>query len=191
MEAKSNPRVVYVNDQKDNLIVFEAELLDTWKLKCFLNAAQALKDVKAYDPAIVIANLTMGRMDGVDFLLKAKEVVPLAIRIVICEHSEEPLLLSAIRYAQLFDYIKKPFDREEIRIRLSKALVQYETNVSHQNKEVVAQKVNASVHVENQKLKKLIHAKNSEIEKLKSDYQSLKSSLNDLVGGIEQKKLAA
>src|SRR5690606_38219074 len=56
------------------------------------------------------------------FLEIAKKVVPHAIRIIVTGYSDEDLVVESVRKAQVFDYIRKPWDPTELENSLRKAL---------------------------------------------------------------------
>jgi response regulator RpfG family c-di-GMP phosphodiesterase len=179
---KNRSKLVYVDDQRDNLVVFEAQVSENWEIRCYLHAADALKDLAEFSPAIILSDMKMGKMNGVEFLLKGKELVPCAVRMVISGYSDEELMVASVRYAQIFDYVRKPYDPEDVEVRLHKALSQYEENIRIQSERTSFEKVNSSLSLENQKLKELVHYKNDELGKLKLEYEELKKRLTNLAG---------
>lgn len=118
---KAKPRLVYVDDQKENLVTFEAHLSEDWEIKSYLRAIDALNELSEFKPAIILSDMRMGQINGVEFLLKSKEILPNAVRIIITGYADEQLLIAAVRYAQVFDYIQKPYDAKDLEVRLQKA----------------------------------------------------------------------
>jgi response regulator RpfG family c-di-GMP phosphodiesterase len=177
-------RMVYVDDQRDNLIVFEAQVAEHWDIKCYFHTSDALREIKEYNPAIILSDMKMGKVNGVDFLLRAKDIVPNAVRIVISGYSDEELMLAAIRYAQIFDFIRKPYDANDVEARLQKALVQYDENVKTEAALKAMQNYDKLLGNENSQLKHLVDIKNQKIAQLESELTELNKNLRLLVGNV-------
>lgn len=85
------------------------------------NGQDALELIKASNPDIVLTDMRMPLMDGKMLLRKLQEDFPNIKIIVISGYSDFEYLQEAIS-AQAADYILKPFNREEIRKALKKAM---------------------------------------------------------------------
>ena len=177
---KPNNRLVYVDDQKDNLIVFEAHVSDSWEIRCYANAADALKELKQFDPAIILSDMKMGRMTGVEFLRQGKEILPRAVRMIITGYSSENLIIDSIRYAQVFDYIIKPYDHTDVDNRLQKARAQYEENLLQTFEKSQFEKTIEKLSTENRMLKDLVHTKDRNIEALKIKLNDFEKRITEI-----------
>jgi DNA-binding NtrC family response regulator len=103
--------------------------------------------------------------------------VPNAVRLILTGYSDEELMISAIRYAYIFDYIRKPYDPDDVQIRLEKALNQYQENIKRAREEHSSQKAYNMVKGENEKLKSILLGKNIELEALKKEHSDLKQNI--------------
>src|SRR4051812_12257675 len=108
-EKEIKRRLIYLDDQKENLTVFEGQIGDQWEIKTYLHPGDALRELKNFNPVHIVSDMRMGKVTGVEFLRQTMDVLPHAIRIIITGYSDENLMVSAIRYAQIFDYIQKPY----------------------------------------------------------------------------------
>jgi FixJ family two-component response regulator len=116
------PLLYYIDDEPHNLVVFEAAMPDTWTVKTFDSAAQALTSIVGDQPLLIVTDQRMPQMNGVQFLELAKSLVPNAVRIIVTGYSDEDLVVESVRRAQIFDYIKKPWDVEDLLKSLNRAL---------------------------------------------------------------------
>jgi two-component system response regulator HydG len=92
---------------------------------------EGLEKVDAGDYQVVVSDIQMPRMSGLDLLKKIKErPLPQPKVIVITAHGSERHAVEAIR-AGAFDYFKKPFELEEMM-----AVVRRATESVHLNAEV-------------------------------------------------------
>lgn len=83
------------------------------------NALESLRDV-TYDA--VISDLRMPAVDGLDFLRRAMELQPDAIRIVISGYGDLPSAIAAINDIGVFRFVAKPWDDAELQHTLALAL---------------------------------------------------------------------
>ena len=116
------PVLLYVDDEPQNLVVFEAALPEDWQVHTFTSAAQALEKIDALQPQVIVSDQRMPGMSGVQFLEIAKKIVPHAVRIIVTGYSDEDLIVESVRKAQIFDYIRKPWDVDDLLASLQRAL---------------------------------------------------------------------
>jgi two-component system response regulator AtoC len=83
------------------------------------NGFQALEIIKKEKPGIVIADLVMPGMDGIELLKKAKKISPNIEVIIITAYGSIPTAITAIREGA-YDYIEKPFCPERAELVLEK-----------------------------------------------------------------------
>ncbi|MBY0470713.1 response regulator [bacterium] len=122
------PVIFYIDDEPHNLTVFEASLPDTWEIKTFDTPYAALAALKDAKPWILVSDQRMPGMNGVTFLQQAKEIVPEAVRIIVTGYSDENLVVESVRKAQIYDYIRKPWDVDELEQALTRAIDYYKAN---------------------------------------------------------------
>jgi CheY-like chemotaxis protein len=106
---KGLPVVVYVDDEPDNIMVTKASLEDWFEVIGFQSPVDALKELPNIKPEIVLSDLRMPLMTGVEFLELVQQVYPRAVRVIISGNSDENSVIAAIRRAKVFDFVKKPF----------------------------------------------------------------------------------
>jgi FixJ family two-component response regulator len=128
------PIIFYVDDEPMNLTVFEAGLPADWDIRTFDNPATALAEMRQIKPWVVVSDQRMPGMKGVDFLDKVRQISPESVRIIATGFSDEQLIIESVRRAKIFDYIRKPWDSDDLQSRLELAIQQYRiTNLPQQN----------------------------------------------------------
>jgi len=80
---------------------------------------QALEILEKEELGIVIADLVMPGMDGIELMKRAKEIVPNVEVIIITAYGSIPTAISAIREGA-YDYIEKPFCPERAELLIEK-----------------------------------------------------------------------
>lgn len=85
------------------------------------NGEEALKVFRKEEPDLVILDLKMPKMNGIEVLRNIKETNPEIPVIMITAHGSTDVAVEAMKIGAL-DYISKPFDIEELRVIIRKAL---------------------------------------------------------------------
>jgi two-component system response regulator HydG len=115
-------RILIVDDQKNMRATLAIMLRnaghDAAEAKDGADAYQAIDD-EAYD--LVITDLRMGKVDGMDVLRRVREASPLTEVIVMTAYGTIESAVEAMRLGA-WDYIQKPFTDDELLVKIDKAL---------------------------------------------------------------------
>ena len=121
-----NPRhptsTVLIADDEANLRKVLRALLEREGYRCLVVAdgRAALEAVTAGGVDILITDLKMPKMGGIELLEAVKGLEPDLPVIVITAHGTVDTAVSALKLGA-FDYITKPFDRDELKLAVTKA----------------------------------------------------------------------
>lgn len=113
-DLSTAPLVLYVDDERPNRIVFEASLKTEFRIKSVPDAKTALECLQGEDAAVLVTDIRMPEMDGLELLRQVKEKHPRTVRMVITAFSDIDPILTAINEGLVARYIIKPFDRDEV-----------------------------------------------------------------------------
>ena len=86
----------------------------------------ALKDLSwssSVQPDIVITDIRMPGMDGLDFIERARELNPEIVFVIISGYSDFDFAKRAIKYG-VSDYLLKPIDEAELRSNLANIIIE-------------------------------------------------------------------
>lgn len=139
------PLIIYVDDEPINLTVFEAAMPEEWEIQVFESPLQALDALTTLNPCIVVSDQKMPGMVGVNFLEIVKRTHPSAKRVIVTGYSEEDLVVDSIRKAGVHDYIRKPWDVEDLVHRLKSVMETYNLEKELFEKNSLLQKQNAEL----------------------------------------------
>jgi len=162
------PVILYVDDEPMNLTVFEAAMPENFEVWTFDNAKSALDKINELNPWIVVSDQRMPGMVGVDFLEKVKLMQPLSKRMIVTGYSDEDLVVESIRKAQISDYIRKPWDVDDLVHRVSNLVDVYLLEKDNLNKSLELEKKNSELLIALNKAQEL---QNSE-KKLRQELES-------------------
>lgn len=97
------------------------------------SSIEATKKISEFKPNIILTDLMMPEMDGLEFLRKAKEIDPKILLIMITGYATINSALQAMQFGA-FDYIAKPFTRDELRKVIGRASALVESQLKNDSK---------------------------------------------------------
>lgn len=107
--------VLYVDDEPINLQVFEINFLDKYQVLTAESGAGGLSLLKnKKNIAVVISDMKMPKMDGLEFVKKANEINPKIPCFILTGFDVTPQIEEAIEQGIVQKYLAKPFDLSEI-----------------------------------------------------------------------------
>ncbi|MGB3533544.1 MAG: SpoIIE family protein phosphatase [Microcoleaceae cyanobacterium] len=109
-------KLMVVDDEPDNLdLLFRTFRRDfkVYKAESALQALQVLDD--SGEMAIIISDQRMPEMNGTEFLGKTVDRFPDTIRVLLTGYTDVEDLVEAINSGQVFKYITKPWNPEELK----------------------------------------------------------------------------
>lgn len=85
-----------------------------------LNVAAAMEQVRSNDIRIILTDLMMPEIDGLEFIKLVKEIDPTVIMVMITGYATINTALQAMQLGA-FDYLAKPFTRDELKKVIKRA----------------------------------------------------------------------
>lgn len=77
------------------------------------SAEKALEVFDKYEISVIITDMKMPGMNGLDLLKRVKEISPNTIRIILSGYSQLPQILATVNTVGIFRYLTKPWEGEE------------------------------------------------------------------------------
>lgn len=93
---------------------------ENYHIETALSAVEGLEKVEKFKPDIILTDLMMPEIDGLELLKKVKEINDKIFVIMITGYATINTALQAMQLGA-FDYIAKPFTREELRKVIERA----------------------------------------------------------------------
>jgi len=128
----SENKQVLVADDEDNLRrVLKAQLQhDGYEVHCVPDGEAVLQAMEEHHIDVLITDLRMPKLDGMQVLKSVSERFPYVPVIMITAHGTVDTAVEALKLGA-FDYVTKPFDRAEFRTVVSKAARTRELSQKH------------------------------------------------------------
>lgn len=108
-------KVLYVDDEQNNLIAFKAAFRRDFKVFTAESADKARPIVKENELDVIITDQRMPKETGVEFLVSILDDYPDPIRILLTGYSDIEAVIDAINKGQIYRYITKPWNEEDLR----------------------------------------------------------------------------
>ena len=128
-----------IDDEESIRTICSSALEDLFDIESFSSASEALLALNSCKPDLIITDIKMPGMSGLEFLNKVSEKFPDLPTIIITAHANIDNALSAYK-GGAFEYLTKPFDINEIRKLAIKA-----TKSSKPAQNDVAQESNSQI----------------------------------------------
>jgi two-component system response regulator HupR/HoxA len=118
--------ILIVDDEEAILESLELTLEAEYRVYTALTGEEGLRILEREDVALVISDQVMPGMSGVEFLEKVIERNPRCVRMMLTGYADVSALVRAINDGRIYRYISKPWEPDELRINIRRALEAYE-----------------------------------------------------------------
>lgn len=133
----STARILYVDDEPMNLVTFESAFEDDYAIVTAGSGKQALQLLAEYEVAVVITDLRMPEMTGVQLLEAIQARYPETIRMILTGYADIESVIGAVNSGRVYQYITKPWKPEELQPILDRALDYH--RLARRNTELLAE----------------------------------------------------
>ena len=117
-------KILYVDDEDVNLRLFSATFRREYNVYTATNATEGLKLLKENDVDLVVTDQRMPDITGVEFLSQVQNLYPGIPpgRLIISGYSDPEDIDRAYKEYQLYRFVAKPWDQDELREIFIKAI---------------------------------------------------------------------
>ncbi len=122
----STPFTILLVDDEINILKALNRLLrtDGYRLLIAESGAEALNLMAQESVDLVISDMRMPEMDGAVFLATVRQKWPDTVRILLTGHADMAQTVSAINHGEIYRFIAKPWNDQELLIIVRQALEQ-------------------------------------------------------------------
>lgn len=109
------PKVLFVDDEVNILDTFKAAFRKRYSVAIGRGPVEGLERVRDSGPfAVVVSDLKMPKMDGIQFLSKVQEISPETVRIMLTGYADVDSAISAVNKGSVFRFLTKPSPMDEV-----------------------------------------------------------------------------
>lgn len=128
-----NITILFVDDEESVLHSLERFLIhEPYRFLYALNGNQALEIMADQAVHVVVTDMKMPGMDGLELLKQVKHLYPDTVRLVLSGYSQVSSIIFAINSGEIYKYITKPIEPEVFRQILNDAINFYLLNQDRQ-----------------------------------------------------------
>lgn len=129
MESNKKIKVLYIDDEPNNLVSFKASFRFDYTIFIANNTIEAIEHLKAHpDIAVILSDQKMPDKTGVEFFEEIRADYPNPIRILITGYTDIDSVINAINRGHVFRYIKKPWTDADVQSAIDEAYKFYITS---------------------------------------------------------------
>lgn len=142
MSAPEKIKILYVDDEKNNLVAFQSYFRKEYEVHTAVSVADALELLKHNPMQIIISDQRMPNMTGVEFLEQTISQYPDSIRMLITGQSDINVVIQAINQGQITKFVQKPWDWEKLALAIENCVLLYNSRMELKLKNEELQKAN-------------------------------------------------
>ncbi len=126
--------VLYIDDEINNLNSFKAAFRRDFDIFTAISAKEGRKILDSQEIGVIITDQRMPVMTGIEFLESILTIYPDTIRILLTGFSDINAVMDAINRGQVYKYMVKPWQNDELKMYIENALELY--NLRKENKDL-------------------------------------------------------
>ncbi|HXL58836.1 MAG TPA: hybrid sensor histidine kinase/response regulator [Chitinophagaceae bacterium] len=134
--------VLYIDDESNNLLSFQATFRRKYRIHTATSAAEGMGVLNTEDVHVIIADQRMPHSTGVEFFNIVRKAFPRPIRMLLTGYTDAEAIVDAINKGEIYRYIRKPWDEYELQTAIQNAYEIYATRDKLDKKVAELQKAN-------------------------------------------------
>lgn len=119
-------KILCVDDEPNILSGYQRSLRKQFSIETALSGAEALEKIETDGPyAVLVTDMRMPGMDGIEFLKAAQAADPDSVRIMLTGNADQQTATKAVNEGRIFRFLNKPCAPEDLAQALTAGLEQY------------------------------------------------------------------
>lgn len=140
------PKVLFVDDDPNILAAYQRQLRRQYQIDTALAGDRGLDAVAKTGPyAVIVSDLKMPGMNGIQFLSKVREMAPDSVRMMLTGFAELQTAIDAVNEGNIFRFLTKPCSPEILSRALDMGIEQYRLVTAE--RELLEQTLRGSIKV--------------------------------------------
>ena len=160
----SDRKILYLDDEIDNLEVFEYSFSRDYTLYLTSNTTEARKILEENNIEVIITDYKMPEMTWVEFLELINKEHPNTVRIILTGFHDYEIVLDSINRAKIFQFVTKPWKKQDLKIIIDNALEVFALREKNKNLISHLMQSNDELQKESASLKNIAELHSKEIE---------------------------
>jgi response regulator RpfG family c-di-GMP phosphodiesterase len=179
--------ILQLEQQDYNLLIIDDEIEITksiarqfrkkYKVFSATSAMEGMAIMEKEHIQVILSDQRMPDMTGVDFFSLIKDKYPDALKLLITGYSDIEAVIGAINEGQVFRYVTKPWNPDELESIVREAFEKYELITNNRRLMLSLQELNVG-------LEEKVKIRTSELEMLNSRLSDLNKEKNSYIGMV-------
>ena len=187
-------RTILCVDDEENVLHALRRLLrkEGYHILTSSTGSEAFEYLRENNVQVVICDQRMLHMSGVDFLSQVKELSPDTIQIVLTGYTDIDSITEAINQGQIYKFLLKPWNDQNLKIEIKKAFDQYELIQANKKLHQKILKQNEELRTVNEHLEELVKERTKVLEIQNQALELSRAILEDLpipIVGVSEEKM--
>ncbi|MFN2456221.1 MAG: response regulator [Pyrinomonadaceae bacterium] len=121
-------KLLIVDDELANLRLIERLFAAEYECLSASSGPEAIRLLEQHDVAIIITDQRMSEMTGIELLKRTAQLRPHMVRILLTGYTDVEALVEAINCGLVYMYFTKPWNNDDLKLKISRACEHYENN---------------------------------------------------------------
>ncbi len=121
-------KLLIVDDEMANIRLLERLFRDDYYCLTASSGEEAIKLLDQHDVAVIVTDQRMPQMTGIELLKRSADSRPHMVRILLTGYTDIDALAEAVNCGLVYMYVSKPWNNEDLKLRISRAVEHYEDN---------------------------------------------------------------
>ncbi len=123
---RSNAKILLVDDEPKHLSALRRQLARKYDVSTATGGDDALLALESEGPfSVVVSDMRMPLMDGIEFLREVKERDPRITRIMLTGDSDQETAIAAVNQGSIFRFLQKPCPKDVLIAAIEDGMAEY------------------------------------------------------------------
>ena len=119
-------KIMIVDDEPVNLRTLERVFRQDYHVVTAESGAEALSLLEQHEVALMISDQRMPEMTGIELMKNTVALRPQMVKLLLTGYTDVGALIEAINCGLVYRYLTKPWNNDDLRLTVTRALEHYE-----------------------------------------------------------------
>jgi len=121
-------KLLIVDDEAANIRLLERLFREDYSCLTASSGEEAMTLLDQHEVAVIISDQRMPQMSGIELLKRSAARRPHMVRILLTGYTDLEALVEAVNCGLVYMYVSKPWNNDDLKLRVSRAVENYENN---------------------------------------------------------------
>ena len=121
-------KLLIVDDEAPNIRLLERLFQEEYQCLTASSGEEAITLLDQHEVAVILSDQRMPQMTGIELLKRSAARRPHMVRILLTGYTDLEALVEAVNCGLVYMYVSKPWNNEDLKLRVSRAVELYENN---------------------------------------------------------------